>query len=414
MTSSMPDEETIRLEIPEPPFRPGDDPDFSDLEIPEPGAVARPGIDVKSEQTRDAAFSMIRVLGDAGEAVGPWAPKIAPEKLLDGLRDMMLTRAFDDRLLRTQRQGKISFYVPSTGEEGVSVAQAMALQKGDMFFPTYRQQGLLIARKRPLVDMLCHCFANSRDDIKGRQLPGFYSWKEGNFFTISGNLATQYSQAVGWAMASAYKNETNIASAWVGDGSTAEADFHYALTFASVYHAPVILNVINNQWAISSYQSIAGGANVPFAARGLGYGLPSLRVDGNDFLAVYAVTRWAAERARRGLGATFIEHYTYRGGAHSTSDDPSRYRPVNEWAAWPLGDPITRLRDHLIALGKWDEARHEELEQVVKDEVFNAFKEAEKFGTMTSGPRLSLSTVFEDVYKTELPHLRRQRQQTGV
>jgi len=414
MTSAMPGEIDHKLTIPEPPFRPGDHPDFSHLKIPDAGDVGKPDIDVKAQDTRDAAFSLIRVLGHDGKAVGPWAPEISPEQLLDGLRDMMLTRTLDERMLRTQRQGKISFYVPSTGEEGVSVAQAMALQKDDMLFPTYRQQGLLIARKRSLVDMLCHCFANSRDDIKGRQLPGFYSWKEGNFFTISGNLATQYSQAVGWAMASAYKGEKHIASAWVGDGSTAEADFHYALTFAAVYHAPVILNVVNNQWAISSYQSIAGGANVPFAARGLGYGLPSLRVDGNDFLAVYAVTKWAAERARRGLGATFIEHYTYRGGAHSTSDDPSRYRPENEWAAWPLGDPIVRLKDHLIALGCWSGDQHEELEKELKDEVTAAFKKAETYGTMTSGDRLSVRSMFDDVYKTEQPHLRRQRQQLGV
>ena len=117
-----------------------------------------------------------------------------------------------------------------------------------------------------------------------------YSSRKLGFFSISGNLGTQFIQAVGWAMASAIKGDSKIASGWIGDGSTAEGDFHYALTFAAVYRAPVILNVVNNQWAISSFQSIAGGAETTFAARGVGYGVPALRVDGNDFLAVYAAS----------------------------------------------------------------------------------------------------------------------------
>src|SRR5207244_3218802 len=156
-------------------------------------------------------------------------------------------------------------------------------------------------------------------------------------------LATHVSQAVGWAMASAIKGDTRIASAWIGDGATAEADFHTALTFGHVYRAPVILNVVNNQWAISSFQSIAGGESTTFAARGVGCGIASLRVDGNDFLAVLAASRWAAERARSNLGPTLIEWVTYRAAAHSTSDDPSKYRPADDWSNFPLGDPLVRL-----------------------------------------------------------------------
>ncbi len=141
-----------------------------------------------------------------------------------------------------------------------------------------------------------------------------YSSKEFGFFSISGNLGTQFSQAVGWAMASAYKNDDRIASAWIGDGSTAEGDFHHALTFGAVYRAPVLLNVVNNQWAISSYQGIAGGDRSTFASRAIGYGIPGLRVDGNDFLAVYAATQWAADRARMNLGPTVLELFTYRAG----------------------------------------------------------------------------------------------------
>ncbi len=240
---------------------------------------------------------------------------------------MLLTRAFDDRMIRAQRQGKTSFYIKCTGEEAVSVAQAFALDRNDMCFPSYRQQGLLIARGYPLVDMMNQVFSNKCDPLKGRQLPIMYSSKAHGFFTISGNLGTQFPQAVGWAMASAYKGDDRIAASWVGDGTTAEGDFHYACTFAAVYRAPVILNVVNNQWAISSFAGIAGGDESTFASRGIGYGLAALRVDGNDFLAVYAATQWAAERARSNLGATLIEHFTYRAEGHSTSDDPSRYRP---------------------------------------------------------------------------------------
>src|SRR5207237_1106002 len=141
-----------------------------------------------------------------------------------------------------------------------------------------------------------------RDPLKGRQMPVLYSSKEDGFFSLSGNLATQFIQAVGWGMASAIKNDTKIAAAWIGDGATAESDFHAALVFASTYKAPVVLNIVNNHWAISTFQGIARGGSGTFAARGLGFGIPALRVDGNDYLAVHAVAKWAAERARRRCG----------------------------------------------------------------------------------------------------------------
>ena len=210
-------------------------------------------------------------------------------------------------------------------------------------------------------------------------------------------------------MASAIKGEDHIAASWVGDGSTAEADFHHALTFAAVYQAPVILNVVNNQWAISTFQGTAGGQRRPFAARGLGLGIPGIRVDGNDLLAVYAVTLWAADRARRGGGPTLIELVTYRGGAHSTSDDPTKYRPKDEWASFPLGDPIERLKQHMIAEGHWSDTKHESLIDELRTEVTAAWKEAQKHGTMTEGPWLDPGTMFEDVYAETPNNLESQR-----
>jgi 2-oxoisovalerate dehydrogenase E1 component alpha subunit len=264
-------------------------------------------------------------------------------------------------------------------------------------------------RGMKLVDMMCQCLSNTKDMCQGRQLPVMYHSKEGNVFSISGNLATQVPHAVGWAMASAIKGEDHIAATWLGDGSTAEADFHHALTFAAVYQAPVILNVVNNQWAISSFQGTAGGQRRPFAARGLGLGIPGIRVDGNDFLAIYAATLWAADHARRGHGPTLIEHVTYRGGAHSTSDDPTKYRPRDEWDSFPLGDPVERLKQHLITVGHWSEDKHSRLEEELKQEVLVAWKEAQKFGTMTEGPWLDPSTMFEDVYADMPQHLESQR-----
>ena len=357
----MTDHESLHFHVPEPSARPGDEPDFSYLDVPPAGAVRRPDIGVEPAEIRDLAYSMVRVLDDDARAVGPWAPDVDPDALRRALRAMVRTRAYDDRMLRAQRQGKTSFYMRCTGEEAIAVGQALELDAGDMFFPTYRQQGWLIARDWPLVDMMCQVFSNERDRLHGRQMPVMYSAKEVGFFTISGNLGTQYIQAVGWAMASAIKGDTRIASGVVGEGTTAEADFHHALTFAATYRVPVILNVVNNQWAISSFQGIAGGLAATFASRAIGYGIAALRVDGNDYLAVLAATRWAAERARANAGPTLIEWVTYRASAHSTSDDPSKYRPADEWAAWPLGDPIERLRRHLTAVGHWSDEQHEQL-----------------------------------------------------
>jgi 2-oxoisovalerate dehydrogenase E1 component subunit alpha len=404
----------LRLHIPEPKQRPGEPADFSDLRLPKAGTVERPPIGSSAFATRDLAYALIRVLDEEGQALGPWDPKLDAGTLRRGLRAMLLTRAYDDRMYRAQRQGKTSFYMKCTGEEGVAVAQAFALERDDMMFPTYRQQGLLIARDWPIGDMMCQVFSNSGDRLKGRQMPVMYSSRKAGFFSISGNLGTQFSQAVGWAMASAYKRDQRIAAGWIGDGATAEADFHYALTFASVYHAPVILNVVNNQWAISCYHGIAGGDESTFAARAIGYGMPALRVDGNDFLATYAATRWAAERARSNLGPTLIELFTYRVGPHSTSDDPSRYRPADESGKWPLGDPIERLKQHLIGLGEWSEAQHEAMLKEVEEQVRAAGKEAEALGTLDRGPLPPVSTMFEDVYK-EMPwYLQRQRDELGL
>ena len=403
-----------RFHVPAPPARPGEAPDFSAYAFQKAGEAKRPDPLIEGAKTAELAHGLVGVLDHNHQAVGEWNPRLSPEVLREGLSHMVLTRIYDDRMLKLQRQGKMSFYMKSAGEEAVSVAAAMALETTDMVFPSYRQQGILIARGRDIVDMMCHCISNSRDNLKGRQLPVHYAWKEGGFFTVSGNLGTQFPQAVGYAMACAYKGEDAIAASWIGDGTTAEVDFHSALVLASTYRAPVILNVVNNQWAISMFQGISRGEAANFAMRGLGYGIASIRVDANDFLAVYAATLWAAERARKGGGPTFFEMVTYRKDAHSTSDDPSKYRPKEEGAQWPLGDPIERLKNHLIGLGEWDEDRHQALEREMTAYVIKAYKEAESYGTLHDGPLAPTETIFEDLYDKPDWRLIRQRRDLGV
>jgi len=404
----------LRLHVPEPSSRPGDSPDFSYIDIPQAGTTRRPEVDCPADSMRDLAYGLVRVLNDKGEALGPWATDLDKALLLKGLRAMQKTRAFDDRMLMAQRQGKTSIYVQCRGEEAIACAHRLALGEGDMCFPTYRQQGLLITQDFPIEDMICQIYSNSKDKLGGRSLPFFYSEREAGFFSISGNLGTQFIQAVGWAMASAIKGDTRIASGWIGDGATAESDFHAALVFASVYKTPVVLNVVNNQWAISSFQGIAAGQAANFACRGHGFNIPSLRVDGNDFLAVYAASSWAIERARSNLGPTLIEWVTYRTSAHSSSDDPSKYRPKDEYQAWPLGDPIERLKQHLVNKGWWDDDQHAAMEQELKEEVKAAAKAAESYGTLGKGPVPGAGEMFEHVYKDMPPHLQKQRKQAGI
>jgi 2-oxoisovalerate dehydrogenase E1 component alpha subunit len=401
----------LSLHVPEPRYRPGDTPDFGDIEIPAVGSVPRPSEASHPNDIRDLAYGLIRVLDFGGQASGSWNPNLEPGRLLHMLRYMLLLRAFDGRMFRAQRQGKTSFYMKSTGEEATSIASTMALHRNDMCFPSYRQQGILIARDYPILQMMNQIYSNRGDHLLGRQLPVMYSAPEYGFFSISGNLTTQYPQAVGWAMASAVRGDSRIATAWCGEGSSAEGDFHSAMIFAAVYNAPVIFNVVNNQWAISSFSGFAGSERTTFAARAIGYGIAGLRVDGNDPLAVYAATQWAADRARTNKGPTLIEHFTYRAEGHSTSDDPSAYRAATEATAWPFGDPIVRLKEHLISLGLWDNERHEALRVELEDIVTATQKQSEKLGILGHGMQHPFETMFDDVFE-ELPwHLKEQRDQ---
>lgn len=396
-----------KIHVPDAPFRPGEEASFENWPW-KPGDFPMP--DPKNchfQDTAELANGLVRVLDDDGNASGEWDPGLTAEQLLTGLEHMVRLRIFDDRMMKMQRTGLLSFYMRSLGEEAIAIAQTMALEDQDWIFPSYRQPGAQFVRGRDMVSMICHCIGNEEDNIKGRQMPVHYSYREGRFISISSPVGTQFSQAVGVSLASSYKGLDEVTITWIGDGASAEGDYHYALNFASVFNAPVILNLVNNQWAISTHANFATGTG-SFASRGIPFGLASIRVDGNDFLALYSVTKWARERAAAGSGATHVEVLTYRTGAHSSSDDPSRYRPKNEHTKWPGGDPVDRLKEHLIKLGEWSLDQHKELEERIDGEVIDAYKEAVKFGDLANGPYPSADTIFTEVYE-EMPwHLREQ------
>ncbi len=314
----------LRLHVPEPSSRPGQEPDFSWVKVPDAGSVPRPDVAEAPHAMRELAYALIRVLDEHGAAVGPWNPRLEPETLRRGLRAMLLTRAYDERMFRAQRQGKTSFYMRCTGEEAIGVAQAMALDDRDMIFPTYRQQAILITRGWPLVDMMNQVFSNTGDRLKGRQMPIMYSSRQADFFSIAGNLATQFPQAVGWAMAvghQARRPDRGGLDRRGRDGGgrfPPRADLRQRVSGAG--------GPQHRQQPVGHLVLPGHRGRRAHDLRGarLGYGLPGLRVDGNDFLAVYAVTRWAAERARIEPRADLIELFTYRASAHSTSDDPTQ------------------------------------------------------------------------------------------
>lgn len=393
--------------LPGPPHRPGEEPRYPKFRQ-QPGDLARPDPAAAARELRPHATGLVRVLSDDGtRAGGEWLPQLEPATIRRGLEAMLRVRIMDDRLMKMQRQGRLSFYLLSLGEEAVAVAAALAFAPEDLLFPTYRMVGSFLVRGMPMLDVMCQCIGNVRDIGRGRQMPVHYSWRAGNCVSISSPVGTQFPQAVGAAMAAAYRGERQVVGAWIGDGSTAQGDFHYALNFASVYLPPVVLQVVNNQWAISTHRNLAGGG-ATFAARAEGYGLPGIRVDGNDFLAVYGVTAWAVERARAGGGPTLIELLTYRCGAHSSSDDPTLYRPADEARFWPGGDPIERLTSYLKTIDAWSDAEHKRLLEQLEADVSATFKQAESFGKHARESLHSPEPLFDDVYRERPQQIERQ------
>jgi pyruvate dehydrogenase E1 component alpha subunit len=342
------------------------------------------------------------VLAEDGKPQKGKDVRLAPELLLRMYRNMVMTRAFDERGMMLQRQGRIGFYLPSFGQEAIQTGTAAALGEKDWVFPSYREQGVFLFRGASLYKMFCNLWGNSEDNGKGRQMPVHYSFPEHRLFSVSSPIATQVIQGVGAAMAAKIRGEKDIAITYCGDGGTSENDFHTGLTFAGAMKAPAVFVVTNNQFAISvPFHKQTGCRRL--VDKAVGYGMPGVAVDGNDILAVYRATKEAVDRARAGGGPSFIECFTYRMGPHSSSDDPTRYRDEKVYEAWRKRDPIPRFRNYLEHLKLWDAKKETALLETLKEEIARAIEQAEPV------PPPAIEDLFDDVYAKRTPQLEKQR-----
>jgi len=350
----------------------------------------------------DPMFGLLRVIRDDG-SLDPTLGSLLSDPLISAIyRQMRRLRTLDERMLVIQRQGRIGFYGESKGQEATPIATAFAIEKDDWVFPALREGSAMLARGFPLDRFVAQCFGNSVDVLKGRQMPSHYSGRAVNQVSWSSCIGPQIPQAVGCAWAMKMQKKNSIAVGFMGDGATSQPDFHNAMNFASVFKVPVVLICQNNHWSIS-VPSRKQSASPTFAAKAVAYGMPGVRVDGNDALAVYHVVREAAARARAGGGPTFIESVTYRMGAHSSSDDPTRYRSQDEVDAWAKKDPVDRMRRVMLQRGLLDDAREAALVAELDAEVKAAIAAVEQ------APAPDRGTMFDDVFAVAPPHLEAQR-----
>ena len=352
----------------------------------------------EEELYTDELVSVIQEDGTANEL----DPGLPEEMLHRMYACMVLNRELDNRMFTLQRQGRIGFYLTSTGEEAAVVGSAAALNDEDWLVPAYRESGLAIWRGVDLVKYVSQMFGNAYDNVKGRQMPNHYSFRELRMLSISSPVGTQIPQAAGFGWAAKIVGDPIVVCVYFGDGATSEGDFHVGLNFAGVFKTPTIFFCRNNQWAISVPRERQTAAKT-IAIKALAYGIRGVRVDGNDILAVYRVTREAADRARNGGGPTLIEAVTYRMGAHSSSDDPRRYRPDDEVEQWRRRDPIKRFREYLEHRGLWDDDRESALMEDIQEKIQSAIKEAEAID------RPAIETMFEDVYARSVWHIEEQK-----
>jgi pyruvate dehydrogenase E1 component alpha subunit len=309
------------------------------------------------------AVEMVQLLGPDGQLgadsiFSDYAKRIDPEKLRVFYRDMAKIRRFDQEATALQRQGELALWVPLTGQEAAQIGSGHASQPQDYIFPTYREHGVALVRNVDLSELLRQFRGVSN---------GGWDPRENNFHLYTLVLAAQTLHAVGYAMGIQRDQKAEPESAdpkaavvaYFGDGASSEGDVHESMVFAASYNAPVVFFCQNNHWAISVPTEVQ--TKVPLANRAKGYGFPGIRVDGNDVIAVHAVTEWALEHAREGRGPVLIEAYTYRVGAHTTADDPTKYRESAEEAAWREKDPLERLEKYLRAEGLADDAFFEQV-----------------------------------------------------
>lgn len=345
---------------------------------------------------------MLQILSAEGELIEKAVePDLGKEEALKIFNTMHYIRVLDERMVGAQRQGRISFYLASTGEEAASVASAAALSEDDMIMSQYREQGALAYRGYTTEQFMNQMFSNKDDPNKGRQMPIHYGDKPLNFMTISSPLGTQIPQASGYAYGQKMSGKDVVTICYFGEGAASEGDFHAGLNMAAVLNCPVIFFCRNNGYAISTpaEEQFAGDG---IASRGLGYGIKTIRVDGNDVLAIYAATKEARRIAIEEKCPVLIEAMTYRLAAHSTSDDPTGYRSREEENKWRAKDPIARMAKWLDSKGWFDEAENQKRVDKARQDVLAAMKSCEKTDVC------AIEDIVEDVYDTAPWHLKEQ------
>jgi len=310
-------------------------------------------------------------------------------------------RVLDERMVASQRQGRLSFYMTALGEEATSVGGAAALKPQDMIMMQYREQGALMFRGFSLENFMNQLFSNADDLGKGRQMPIHYGSKALNCMTVSSTLATQIPQATGYAYGQKLQGLDAVTLCYFGEGAASEGDFHAGLNMAAVQETPVIFFCRNNGYAISTPADEQFRGN-GIASRGVGYGIKTIRIDGNDILAVLKATQIARAYAVKESKPVLIEAMSYRLGAHSTSDDPSGYRTKEEEAKWQSHDPILRMKNWMVKQKWWDEAQETTLFEKLREDVLAAVKVAEKID------KPHIDTMITDVYDVPSTQLKAQ------
>ncbi len=351
--------------------------------------------------TYDEAIPTISFLDNEGNLSQECLKVPSDEILIKGYQTMLLTRHIDERMLTLQRQGAIPFSLGSLGEEACAVASAAALETSDWLYPQYREIGVMFWRGASPELVIHQMFGNEKDLIKGRQMPNHFGSRALNVVHVSSPIGTQIPHAAGCAYAMKLQKDPAVAVVYFGEGATSEGDFHVGLNFAAVRKCPVIFFCRNNGYAIST-PACKQFASDGVAPKGIGYGITTYRVDGNDFIAIYSAVAKARRLCLEGEGPILIEAMTYRRGAHSTSDDPTAYRDQGEVDAWVEKDPVTRLRKYLENRGLWSEIKETETQEQIHKEVTLAIEEAK------ISPAPSLQSLFDDVYFEMTPNLKQQ------
>lgn len=352
-------------------------------------------------------WPVYRILGKDGKLLGDSQvpADLDQVKITEMYKGMVRVQAMDDIFYNAQRQGRISFYMQNSGEEGTHIGSAAALSSEDVILAQYRELGVLLWRGFSLQQAADQCFSNEKDLGKGRQMPVHYGSAELNFQTISSPLATQLPQASGVAYALKLSKKNAVAVCYFGEGAASEGDFHAAVNFASTLDAPAIFFCRNNGYAISTpvKDQFRGDGIV---SRAVGYGVHAIRVDGNDIFAVYEAVKEARSVALRESRPVLIEAMSYRMGHHSTSDDSTRYRSLSEIEHWHDNlDPLKRLQSFMTERGWWDDEQEQNLRDELRVAVMEALTTAEK------RPKSGFVELFQDVYKDMPPNLIKQRKE---